>query len=85
MFWFRCLAVLDLPGAVFFVGMERGTPEEGGIGPGVDGVVDAVEVLWGGCGRGTPEEGGIGPGCCGGGVITTWAAGDGVIATGSAV
>ena len=35
---------------------------EGGIGPGVDGVVDAVEVLWGGCGRGTPEEGGIGPG-----------------------
>ena len=21
-----------------------------------------------------PEEGGIGPGCCGGGVITTWAA-----------
>ena len=47
MFWFRCLAVLELPGAVFFVGMERGTPEEGGIGPGVDGVVDAVEVLWG--------------------------------------
>ena len=32
----------------FFFGMERGTPEEGGIGPGVDGVVDAVEVLWGG-------------------------------------
>ena len=31
-----------------------------------------------------PEEGGIGPGCCGGGVITTWAAGDGVIAAGSA-
>ena len=29
-----------------------------------------------------PEEGGIGPGCCGGGVITTWAAGDGVIAEG---
>ena len=54
--------MLNLPGAVFFVGMERGTPEEGGIGPGVDGVVDAVEVLWGGCGRGTPEEGGIGPG-----------------------
>ena len=26
-----------------------------------------------------PEEGGIGPGCCGGGVITTWAAGDGVL------
>ena len=26
--------------------MERGTPEEGGIGPGVDAVVDAVEVLW---------------------------------------
>ena len=23
MFWFRCLAVLELPGAVFFVGMER--------------------------------------------------------------
>ena len=32
-----------------------------------------------------PEEGGIGPGCCGGGVITTWAVGDGVIAAGSAV
>ena len=32
-----------------------------------------------------PEEGGIGLGCCGGGVITTWAAGDGVIAAGSAV
>ena len=32
-----------------------------------------------------PEEGGIGPGSCGGGVITTWAAGDGVIAAGSAV
>jgi len=32
-----------------------------------------------------PEEGGIGPGCCGGGVITTWATGDGVIAAGSAV
>ena len=28
-------------------GCRRGTPEEGGIGPGVDGVVDAVEVLWG--------------------------------------
>ena len=27
-------------------GMERGTPEEGGIGPGLDAVVDAVEVLW---------------------------------------
>ena len=35
--------------------------------------------------RGTPEEGGIGPGCCGGGVITTWAVGDGVIAAGPAV
>ena len=32
-----------------------------------------------------PEEGGIGPGCCGGGVITTWTAGDGVIAAGAAV
>ena len=42
-------------------GMERGTPEEGGIGPGMDAVVDAVEVLWG-MERGTPEEGGIGPG-----------------------
>ena len=28
-----------------FWGMERGTSEEGGIGPGVDAVVDAVEVL----------------------------------------
>ena len=32
-----------------------------------------------------PEEGGIPPGCCGGGVITTWAAGDGVIAAEPAV
>ena len=32
-------------GCRFFVGMERGTPEEGGIDPGGDGVVDAVEVL----------------------------------------
>ena len=40
MFWFRCLAVLDLPGAVFFVGVARGTPEEGGIDPGLDAVVD---------------------------------------------
>ena len=38
-------------------------------------------VVW----KRQPEEGGIGPGCCGGGVITTWAAGDGVIAAGSAV
>ena len=29
----------------FFVGMERGTPEEGGIDPGLDAVVDAVEAL----------------------------------------
>ena len=28
----------------------RGTPEEGGIGPGVDAVGDVFEVLWGGCG-----------------------------------
>ena len=27
MFWFRCLAVLELPGAVFFVGMERDARE----------------------------------------------------------
>ena len=33
MFWFRCLAVLELPGAVFLLGW-RGTPEGGGIGPG---------------------------------------------------
>ena len=45
-----------------FWGMERGTPEEGGIGPGVDAVEDVFEVFSIGCGRGTPEEGGIGPG-----------------------
>ena len=28
--------------------MESRTPEEGGINPGLDAVVDAVEVLWGG-------------------------------------
>ena len=53
---------MDLPGAVFFVGMERGTSEEGGIGSGVGAVGDAVEVLRGWMERGTPEEGGIGPG-----------------------
>ena len=47
--------------SVFSIGCGRGTPEEGGIGPGVDVVVDAVEFLWGGCGRGTPENGGISP------------------------
>ena len=77
MFWFRCLAVLELPGAVFFVEIERdargrwhrsgdwmqaegvfavlwgglrGTPEKGGIGPGVDAGGDVFEVLRGGCG-----------------------------------
>ena len=42
---------VDAGGGVFAVlwGGWRGTPEEGGIGPG-------------GCGRGTPEEGGIAPG-----------------------
>ena len=43
-------------------GMERGTPEEGGIGSGVAAVEDVLEVFSIGCGRGTPEEGGIGPG-----------------------
>ena len=42
--------------------MERGTSEEGGIGPGVDAVEDVFEVFSIGCGRGTPEEGGIAPG-----------------------
>ena len=42
--------------------MERGTLEEGGIGPGVVAVGDVVEVLRGWMERGTPEEGGIGPG-----------------------
>ena len=42
--------------------MYRGTPEEGGIAPGVDAVGDVFEILRGGCGRGTPEEGGIAPG-----------------------
>ena len=30
--------------------MYRGTPEEGGIAPGVDAVGDVFEVLRGGCG-----------------------------------
>ena len=30
-----------------FWGMERGTPEEGGIGPGVDAVGDVLEVFGG--------------------------------------
>ena len=41
--------------------MERGTSEEGGIGPGVDAVEDVFEVFSIGCGRGTPEVGGVGP------------------------
>lgn len=46
--------MLELPGAVFFVGMERdarGRWHRSGGGA----------VLWGGL-RGTPEEGGIAPG-----------------------
>ena len=31
-------------------GCGRGTPEEGGIAPGVEAVVDVFEVLRGGCG-----------------------------------
>ena len=85
--------------SVLSIGCGRGTPEEGGIDPGVDvdeGRQRMEASVRSGCSRGcfrsfwgrergTPEEGGIGPGCCGGGVITTWAAGDGVIAAGSAV
>ena len=41
-------------GCRFFVGMERGTPEEGGIGPGWMQSGDVFEVLRDGCGRGTP-------------------------------
>lgn len=52
--------MLELPGAVFLLGW-RGTPEGGGIGPGVDAGGGVFEVLWGGW-RGTPEKGGIGPG-----------------------
>ena len=37
-------------GAFLFRWMERGTPEEGGIGPGADAVGDVFEVLRGGCG-----------------------------------
>ena len=47
--------------------MYRGTPEEGGIAPGVDAVGDVFEVLRGGCiegrqrkvasGRAVAEEG----------------------------
>ena len=48
--------------SVLSIGCGRGTPEEGGIGPGVDAVGDAVEVLRGWMERGTPEEGDIGPG-----------------------
>ena len=47
---------MDLPGAVFFVGMERGTPEEGGIDPGLDAVVDAVGSLRGGCIEGRQKK-----------------------------
>ena len=33
--------------SVLSIGCGRGTPGEGGIDPGVDVVVDAVEFLWG--------------------------------------
>ena len=85
-------------GLFLCVWMCRGTPEEGGIARWMqsgmllrfcekdgEGRQRKVALVRGGCGRGTPEEGGIAPGCCGGGVITAWAAGDGVIAAGSAV
>ena len=90
-----------MPGFFCVYGCGRGTPEEGGIARWMqsgmllrfcekDGEGRPVRfrpmlrffpVGW----KRQPEEGGIGPGCCGGGVITTWAAGDGVIAAGSAV
>lgn len=41
--------MLELPGAVFLLGW-RGTPEKGGIGPGVDAGGDVFGVLRGGCG-----------------------------------
>ena len=49
-FWLWCLAMLYLlgTGAFLFRWMERGTPEEGGIGPGADAVGDVFEDLWGG-------------------------------------
>ena len=47
--------------SVLSIGCGRGTPEEGGIGPGVDAVEDVFEVFSIGCGRGTPENGGISP------------------------
>ena len=37
-------------GALVRGGCGRGTPEEGGIAPGVEAVVDVFEVLRGGCG-----------------------------------
>ena len=87
-----------MPGFFCVYGCGRGTPEEGGIARWMqsgmllrfcekdgEGRQRKVALVRGGCGRGTPEEGGIAPGCCGGGVITAWAAGDGVIAAGSAV
>ena len=51
-----------MPGFFCVYGCGRGTPEEGGIAPGVDAVVDVFEVLRGGCSRRKPEEGGIAPG-----------------------
>ena len=61
MFWFRCLAVLELPGAVFFCWDGEGRQREVASVRGVDAGGGVFAVLWGGW-RGTPEEGGIAPG-----------------------
>lgn len=67
MFWFRCLAVLELPGAVFCWDGEGHQREVASL-RGVDAGGGVFAVLWGGW-RGTPEEGGIGPGVDAGGDV----------------
>ena len=46
MFWFRCLAVLELPGAVFFCWDGEGRQREVASVRGVDAVGGVFEVLW---------------------------------------
>ena len=45
----RCLWNMKMPGFFCVYGCGRGTPEEGGIAPGVEAVGDVFGVLRGGC------------------------------------
>ena len=68
MFWFRCLAVLELPGAVFFCWDGEGRQRKVASLRGVD--AGGVFLRFCGVdGEGRQEKGGIGPGVDAGGMF----------------